>query len=327
MHKKQPMKLDQTNEGSEGTGGDTAADEAARLAAEQAEALAAIEAKKAAGEALSEEEQATFDAAEAAKVASADEETQVTFGDQAPDDNTADDAAAPQWVRDLRKSHRETVAEKRAIERRAKELEQQLEQLKNPAPTTVGKKPELSDFEYDETAYAEALLKWHEDSRKVEEMKQRAKDLEAEQEREWQQKLLAYNESKKTIQSKDFAEAEATVLASLSEAQQGILLHGVEKSALLVLALGKNPAELDKLAAIKDPIRFAFAASKLEDKMKVTTPAKRQAPPPEKIPTGSGSASAGSDSALEKLRAEAAKTGDYSKVIAHKAKLRAADKK
>ena len=67
-------------------------------------------------------------------------------------------------------------------------------------------------------------------------------------------------------------------------------------------------------------MKFSFAVAKLETQLKVTN---RKAPPPEKtVKTGTGRASA-VDSTLERLREEAAKTGDMTKVIAYKRQQRA----
>jgi len=58
----------------------------------------------------------------------------------------------------------------------------------------------------------------------------------------------------------------------------------------------------------------------LETKLKVTS--RKTAPAPEKTIKGSGALSGSSDSQLERLREEAARTGDMSKVVAYKQKLK-----
>jgi hypothetical protein len=67
-------------------------------------------------------------------------------------------------------------------------------------------------------------------------------------------------------------------------------------------------------------VKFAFAVSKLESQLKVTN--RKPATTPEKVLTGTGSTSGSVDSTLDKLRAEAEKTGDYTKVTAYKRKLK-----
>jgi len=54
--------------------------------------------------------------------------------------------------------------------------------------------------------------------------------------------------------------------------------------------------------------------------LKVTN--RKPATAPEKVLTGTGSTSGSVDSTLDKLRAEAEKTGDYTKVTAYKRKLK-----
>ena len=75
-------------------------------------------------------------------------------------------------------------------------------------------------------------------------------------------------------------------------------------------------------ATICERYATAFAVAKLEKDMKVTSKAKSP-PPPERTVSGHGRvASGGTDTTLEKLREEAARTGDMTKVIEYKRKLR-----
>jgi hypothetical protein len=76
-----------------------------------------------------------------------------------------------------------------------------------------------------------------------------------------------------------------------------------------------------ELSSIKDPVKFAFAVAKLETQLKVSN--RKAAPPPEKVVKGTGRVSGSVDSTLERLREEAAKSGDMSKVIAYKRQMRA----
>jgi len=107
---------------------------------------------------------------------------------------------------------------------------------------------------------------------------------------------------------------------TLNETQQGIILQGAENPAIVVYALGKDEERAKKLASINDPIKFAFEVAKLETQMKVTR--RRPSTQPEKIISGSEKIVGGADKQLEKLRKEAQKTGDFSKVIAYKNKIK-----
>jgi hypothetical protein len=106
------------------------------------------------------------------------------------------------------------------------------------------------------------------------------------------------------------------VQETMNVTQQGILLQGLDNPALVVYALGKNPKRAKELAAITDPVRFAAAAGKLEATLKVTNRPKPPAPP--RVVTGSAPITGTVDSNLDRLRAEAERTGDYTKVMAYK---------
>ena len=102
----------------------------------------------------------------------------------------------------------------------------------------------------------------------------------------------------------------------LSETQQGVLIEALGKSAApLLVGLAANEKRLKALAGIKNPIRFAVEAARLESIMKTTT--RRPKTPPEKRIVGSGSSSMGGKT-LEKLEAEADRTGNRTKVQAYK---------
>jgi len=108
----------------------------------------------------------------------------------------------------------------------------------------------------------------------------------------------------------------------LNVTQQGVVIQGAENPALVIYALGKNPKKAKELASIADPVKFAFAIAKLETQLKVT--GKRTPPPPEKTVGGGTAPIRGAvDSNLERLREDAARTGDYSKVYAYKKQKRA----
>ena len=79
-------------------------------------------------------------------------------------------------------------------------------------------------------------------------------------------------------------------------------------------------AKAKEIAAIKDPVKFAFAIAKLEAQLKVST--KKPAVQPEGRIQGNARPSGTIDSTLERLREEANKTGDYSKVMEYKRKKR-----
>ena len=241
------------------------------------------------------------------------DEVVVQIGEESPP--PVEQAKAPEWVKELRRSHRE-------LQKRNRELEQKLTTATPAqAPVVVGAKPTLEQHDYDATAYEQALANWYERKRQADEQEQRTKAEAQAAEAAWQSKLQGYQKAKADLKVRDYEDAEAIAQELFSVTQQGVLLQGADNPALLVYALGKNPSKAKELASITDPVRFAFAVAKLETQLKVSN---RKAPPAPETPVkGSAPVSGAVDGHLERLREEAARTGDMTKVMRYKAQLRA----
>jgi len=240
----------------------------------------------------------------------------VTIGEEAPPPEDEETERAPEWVRDLRKQHRE-------VKRRNKELEEQLAAATGATKVAeLGEKPTLEKFDYDTERYEKELDAWHERKREHDEVEaaQRAEADAAE--REWKRKLEGYQSAKAELKVRDYDDAEEVVQDAFTVTQQGIILQGAKNPALLVYALGKNPKRAKELASIKDPVKFAFAVAELETQLKVTK-RKASSKPDPKI-TGTGRVSGTVDSTLNRLRAEAERTGSYTKVVQYKKQKRSA---
>jgi len=233
----------------------------------------------------------------------------VQIGDEEPE---AEPEQAPEWVRDLRKRDREN-------QKRIKELEAQ---LNKPAEVVaLPAKPKLDDFDYDTDAFEAALEGWYETKRAHDQREADARREQEQAQQAWQAKVSSYNEAKTKIPAPDFDEAEAFVQDTFDVTQQGLLIKVAKDAPTLVYALGKNPKKAAELAAIKDYAEFVAEAVRVEMTMKTT---RKPATSPERtvsVPTGTGVAS--TDNTLERLREDAAKTGDYSKVMAYKRSMRA----
>lgn len=282
----------------------------------QAEAAAALATADA--ENKSSEEAKAGETPADGEVAAEVDEVIVTIGETAPPQEEEEIAKAPEWVRELRKTNRELARENRELKK------SQSEKAQSAQAATLGPKPTMadSDIDYDATKFEVALTKWNEQKRAAD---QRATDLQAAEKKSqdaWAARLAEYGEAKGKLKVKDFDDAEATALEALTQVQQGIVVQGSENAALVMYALGKNSAKLKELVAITDPVKFAFAVAKLEKDLKLTT--RKAPPPPEKVVTGSAPKSGVVDSQLERLRTEAEKTGDYTKVTAYKRQKRAA---
>lgn len=219
---------------------------------------------------------------------------------------------APTWVKELRKSSREKDKKIRELEAKlnAGGSAQKVQEVKLPA------KPKLEDFDYDPDVYEEKLGEWYEHKRRYDAQVEAAKKAQEEADKAWQEKLATYNKTKTELKVKDYEEAESFVQDQFSVTQQGIILQGLENPALVVYALGKNHKKAAELAGITDPVRFAVAVGKLETQLKVTT--RKSPPPPPRSVTGTARVSGAVDSTLDRLRAEAEKTGDYTKVLKYK---------
>lgn len=232
-----------------------------------------------------------------------EDETVVSFGEEAAPASQEQDNSV---IRELRATIREQAKKLKEIEVKPAEA----------AKPKLGDKPTLEACDYDEEAFETQLTSWYERKRELEALERQAEEEQRKQQEAHQQRLTAYQERATALKVKDFKAAEEEVVQTFSEAQQAIL-WGADDTAALVYALGKHPEKLKELASIKDPAKFAFAAAKLETQMKVTT-RKPKTQPETRVAPGAGSLSGGSDATLERLRAEAEKTGDYSKVGAYR---------
>ena len=244
------------------------------------------------------------------------EEVVVSIGEEAPPPE--EHTPAPEWVKELRKTNRELQRQNRELQARVQAAPPETK------PVVIGNKPKLEDHDYDADAYEEALTSWFERKRQADEINAKQEAEVMNQQKAWQAKLDGYGKAKAELRVKDFEDAEEVAQQVFSITQQGVLLQGADNPALVVYALGKNPAKAKELAEIKDPVKFAFAVAKLEKELKVTN--RRAAPAPERIISGTGRSSGAVDSTLERLREDAARTGNMTKVIQYKAQKRTASK-
>lgn len=242
-----------------------------------------------------------------------EEDVIVSIGEETPP--VEEQTQAPEWVRELRKTNRE-------LQRQNRELQSKLQAAPVEAkPIVLEKKPSLEDHDYDAEKFEEALTSWFDRKRQADDVNARQEAEVQNQQKAWQAKLDGYGKAKAELRVKDYEEAEAVVQELFSVTQQGVVLQGADNPALVIYALGKNPKKAKELSDIKDPVKFAFAVAKLEKELKVTN--RKPAPPPERVVTGTGRSSGAVDSQLERLREEAARTGNMTKVIAYKRQKKA----
>ena len=241
----------------------------------------------------------------------------VSIGEEAPPPEAQ--AHAPEWVRELRKTNRE-------LQRQNRELQGKLQTSAQTEikPVSLGKKPSLEDHDYDADKFEVALESWFDRKRQSDDSNARQEAEVMTQNKAWQAKLEGYGKAKAELKVKDFEDAEAVAQELFNVTQQGVVLQGADNPALVIYALGKNPKKAKELADIKDPVKFAFAVAKLEKELKVTN--RKAAPPPERVVTGTGRSSGAVDSTLERLREDAARTGNMTKIIQYKQQKRSVSK-
>ena len=221
-----------------------------------------------------------------------------------------EEQAAPEWVRELRREHRE-------LKKRNRELESRVSQSTETNPVvTLGAKPSLEALDYDTEKYEQSLADWYERKRLVDDQQAKARRSEEEQQRAWNAKLEGYVEAKTKLKVRDYDDAEEVAQQLFNVVQQGVMIQGAENPALVIYALGKNPKKAKELAAIDDPVKFAFAVAKLESQLKISN--RKAATKPEKTFSATAPARGAVDSTLERLREEASKTGNMDKVMAYK---------
>ena len=256
--------------------------------------------------------QAASTDAEAPDSGDDDGELIVSIGEEAPPQ--PEETAAPAWVRDLRRHNRELT--KRLKELEAKERQQ-------PVQTALPPKPTLESCDYDADEFERQLDGWKDAKRQADDAEASARKQQEQAEQAWQSRLSTYTERKQALPADDVDDAEQQVRELFGDMRWAILVDGADDPAMLVYALGKYPERAKELAKIESLAQFTFKAAKLESELKVTK--RKPTVAPEKTMTGTAPVGvAGADAALERLRADAERTGDYSKVIAYRKQKRAA---
>jgi hypothetical protein len=238
------------------------------------------------------------------------EELVVSIGEEESPPQEREKEGDAVWVNELRKKYREAIRENRELKAKGPA---QVE----PDKPTLPEFPKLSEYDYDEDKFKTATDGWYAKKREIDGFEENQKKAQQAERERIEATHKTYREAASTLKVKDFKEAEEEVVTTLSQVQQGLILNGADNAPLLVYALGKNPKRLAELAAIKDLVKFAFAAAKLEKDLK-TSNRKSEKPAPETPLKNSGGPVVGGSKTLERLREEASRTGDMSKVLAFK---------
>lgn len=232
---------------------------------------------------------------------SEESETVVLIGDEEPEQTEE----APQWIKDVRKQNREQAKE---IKRLNKQLQSDTVEIIN-AP---GEKPKLEDFDFDPEEYESAYNEWVDKKNKYDIDLITKKTRKEDEEKSFQEKVKSYQKQKSELAFDDVEEAEQLVYDLMDVRQIGSIVTYAKTPALVLYALGKNPKKTKELSEINDPVKFAIAVADLEKKLTVTQ--RKPGTKPERILSGSGPVMNAGDKELTRLRTEAEKTGNYTKV-------------
>lgn len=131
------------------------------------------------------------------------------------------------------------------------------------APKDPGEMPDIEQFDYDTEAYRAAIHKWNADKLKFE-------GYRKQQEAEQQQVVQKYEAAKSRFDAEGakiagFQDAVADVASALSlEQQNALLLRVPDVAHRIVMALHRNPAELERIARITDPVDYGIELGKLQ---------------------------------------------------------------
>ena len=249
-----------------------------------------------------------------------EEDWTVTIGEpeEEDEDDQPEKKAESSTIREMRRKLRKAQSENKRLkkDREKKDVEAELPPL--------GEKPTLEDFEYDEERYEEAVVAYTDRKRQHDKKASEIKTRNENAQKRHDKKLETYQARKKEIMVEvpDFEDAEDHVRNALSETNQAILVAATNDPTVMVLALGTKPKMLEKLKAIDDPIAFAAEVARLEARLKVNDKSNR-AKPERRVKRGTAATDGlSSDKQLERLEAEADKTGDRTAVQAYKRKMR-----
>ncbi|MFW5393816.1 scaffolding protein [Yersinia sp. 2544 StPb PI] len=242
-----------------------------------------------------------------------DSEEEFYFGDEKLDSPTSNEDKDPALVKHLRS----TIKEK---DKELKELRRHTPTPQQAAPLQAPRMPQLSDdgIDYDEAVFQQKMQEWSTESARFQSSQAEQQRQQQQLQQRHQQKLQQYQERSKALKVPNYQQAEKAVLDDVPEQIQVAILHYAEKPELIVLALGRNAELRKQMADATDPVEVGRLIGIIESKAKTMPKAKSNPATTPAVKGGNGAAL----NSLDKLRAKAQETGDYSAVIAAKRKAK-----
>ncbi len=210
------------------------------------------------------------------------------------------------------KAARDAAKENAREAREAKAKLAEITAASQPKPVEI-KRPTLEDCGFNEDVFAEKMAQFvaEQDKVKAAQAEEDARQKAATE--AYNAKLTRYHEERVKVGVDD--DAQARVVAKLTPQQQSALMDASLDPAKVVAALAKTPRVLEELSGIKEIHKFTYRLAQIEGKITVS----KTPPPPEtRLRGGVASGEALSAVPLEKLKARADATGDWSEYLAEK---------
>lgn len=233
----------------------------------------------------------------------ADSDLDFSFDEDAEQGDPFAGQKAPEWVKKIREENRE-------LKRQQREWQQQQGQAQQQA---LPERPLLEDYDYDDESYYQALETW------MQTKAQHDAQVQAETAK-YQKYDDTYKQAVDEIKTRvpNYDEIEQSIVDVLPVQRQAMIKMMTDNPARMVVALNNSPAKLQALAELDD-MQFAKQIVLMEANM---ANVKRNPNKPKPTSHKLEGAAGGGDRQLEKLEAEADKTGDRSKIHAYKRKMR-----
>lgn len=225
-----------------------------------------------------------------------DDEDVITFGDAGV---SGEDE--PEGMRNLRQRLREVERENRTLKGQPRQEE-------------VGPRPSLEQFDYDEDAHAEAVVKWVQAKRDADDHAEQQEQIARKAQEKWERQSRDFEDRWSDLRIAGKDAARARVEEAFDATQQALLVKAARGNAAgLFAAIGFNADNLAKLKTLTDdPAEFIAEAAVMAKEVKVER--KPKTTPIEPVRGGTGGVAKG-DARRAAMEAQADKSGDYSALI------------